>query len=87
MSTAEDFILRERTFLDTVDINRAQLLDIRVSRTRTSKGHAAIFLKIGAEKRIEISREKYGESYLDIATAIVNTLKQALDDPCSLPKM
>jgi hypothetical protein len=88
MSSAEEFLLKENTYEDVVEIDEARMVTLRVSRTRTSTGQAAIFLKIGSNKRIEISNDAttYGNAYLDVAGAIVTLLTKALDNPCQLPK-
>jgi hypothetical protein len=89
MQTSEDFLLKQQTYEEEVEIDEARSVTVKVSRTRTSAGQNAIFLKVGAEKRIELSNDAttYGDAYTDVAKAIVNLLTEAMDDPCSLPKM
>jgi hypothetical protein len=88
MSSAEEFLLKENTYEEKVEIDEARTVTVRVSRTRTSDGQAAIFLKIGSNKRIEISNDAttYGDAYIDVAGAIVTLLTRALNNPCALPK-
>jgi hypothetical protein len=88
MSTTEEFILKENTYEEEVQIDEARAVVIRVSRTRASSGQAAIFLKIGSNKRIEISNDAtaYGNAYHDVASSIAELLTKAVDDPCALPK-
>ena len=85
---SSDFILRERTFKETINIGtQGMLSEIRVSRTRTSDGHAAIFLKLGTNKRIEFSNDAqaYGDNYTDVVKTVIALLTKALEDPCSCP--
>jgi hypothetical protein len=88
MSKAEEFLLKEQTYEEKVVIDEARVVTIRVSRTRTSAGQAAIFLKIGDNKRIELSNDAttYGDAYSNVAAAIVALLTRALDNPCQLPQ-
>lgn len=86
---SNDFILREKTYKETINIGTTGMLsEIRVSRTRTSAGHAAIFLKLGTNKRIEFSNDKdaYGDNYTEVVKTVVALLTKALEDPCSCPK-
>ena len=85
MST--EFVLREQNYESKVLINAALQTTIRVSRTRTSSGDRAIFLKVGEQKRIEFSSGKYGDKYTEVVTQIIELLTAALEDPCTLPKM
>lgn len=85
---SSDFILREKTYEASVNIGtHGMQTTLRVSRTRTSKGQAAIFLKIGDNKRIEFSNdpEAYGDSYSEVVDNVIQLLTQALEDPCSCP--
>ena len=88
MPTSEEFLLKENTYEEEVRIDEARVVTVRVSRTRTSKGQAAIFLKVGDNKRIEMSNDAttYGNAYGKVAAAISNLLMKAADDPCALPK-
>lgn len=88
MSTSEEFLLKQNSYSKTVEIDEARSVEIKVSRTRTSEGHCSIFLKIGEEKRIEIanSANTYAGAYTEVAIAIANLLKEAIDNPCALPK-
>lgn len=88
MSTTEEFILKQNSYEESVEIGACRKTSIKVSRTRTSDGKCAIFLKIGGEKRIELSNDEstYGDEYVKMASTLATLLRQAVDDPCSLPR-
>lgn len=83
----ENFLLKEDTYETDVRIDEARAVTVRVSRTRTSAGQAAIFLKVGDNKRIEISNDAktYGDEYVAVVSAIITLLQKAMDNQCQLP--
>jgi len=88
MSTSEEFLLKQNTYEEEVPIDEARTVLIKVSRTRTSDDNAAIFLKIGDNKRVEITNDAntYGNAYTEVVRSIIDMLTKAVDDPCALPK-
>jgi hypothetical protein len=84
----EEFILKQNSYEEEVQVDECRSHTIKVSRTRTSAGHCAIFLKVGDKPRIELSNDAttYGDAYTKMASTIATLLRKAIDDPCSLPR-
>ena len=81
----EEFI--HKTVSEAIKLERAKAgpIECVCSRTRTSKGFAAIELRIGGSVALTINNDTYGHEYEQIAMQIADLLQRVAENPCSLP--
>ena len=86
MSERTEFTMRTVSEQEVFDIGNYAEETVKVTRTRTSKGYAAINIAVGVNG-IELSNDKHGAGYETIARALANMIDKISDDPCRLPKV
>jgi hypothetical protein len=81
----EEFI--HKTISDSILLDRAKSgpVECKCLRTRTSKGFAAIELRIGGAVALSLSSDTYGAEYEQVAMQIADLLQRVAKNPCTLP--
>ena len=74
----EDFKMREVTFTSK------EFPNMRVTRTRTSKGYCGISVKMDTGKVFSLTNEGTNKNYEQKARALVELIDKALNDHCTI---